>query len=250
MRRGLLMHLVALCFASLSLGLSTLAGAGTQVSGPVAHDNLAVYFVHGSAAQGAVPMTLEEALAMGRVKVSEIGSVNELTVENVGDDEVFVQAGDIVKGGRQDRVLSVDLLLPPHSGRVFIAAFCVEPGRWSARGQEDPRQFSTSAAAMPSHEAKLAIQSYVAEHVGAVPCPESMPRPVRRKSGRRCEKRRSSFRARSAHQWPPPPRRRACNSRSRTQSSGRRRPPTSTHSEALRNRPMISSAMFLPSTVR
>ena len=41
-------------------------------------------------------MSLEEALAKGRVKVSETGSVNALTVENVGDDEVFVQAGDIV----------------------------------------------------------------------------------------------------------------------------------------------------------
>jgi hypothetical protein len=51
--------------------LSALAGAGTQVSGPVAHDNLAVYFVHGSAAQGAVPMSLEETLTNGRVKVSE-----------------------------------------------------------------------------------------------------------------------------------------------------------------------------------
>jgi hypothetical protein len=161
MRRGLVMRLVAL-FASLSLGLSALAGTGTQVSGPVAHDNLAVYFVHGSAAQGVVPMTLEEAIAKGHVKVGETGSVNELMAENVGDDEVFVQAGDIVKGGRQDRVLSVDLLLPPHSGRLLIAAFCVEPGRWSARGQEDPRQFSTSTVAMPSHEAKLAIQSYVA----------------------------------------------------------------------------------------
>jgi hypothetical protein len=162
------MRLVAPCFATLWLGLSALAGAGTQVSGPVAHENLAVYFVRGSAVEGAVPMTLEEALAKGRVKVNETGSVNALTVENVGDDEVFVQAGDMVKGGRQDRVLSVDLLLPPQSGRVLIPAFCVEPGRWSARGQEDPRQFSTSTAAMPSHEAKLAIQSYVAQHVAAV----------------------------------------------------------------------------------
>jgi hypothetical protein len=51
------------CFATLSLGLSALAGVSTQVSGPVAHDNLAVYFVHGSAVEGAVPVTLEEALA-------------------------------------------------------------------------------------------------------------------------------------------------------------------------------------------
>ena len=162
MRHRSVMCLVASCFVSLSLGLSAIAGAGAQVSGPVAHDNLAVYFVHGSAAQDAVPMSLEEALAKGRIKVSENGSVNELTVENVGNDEVFVQAGDIVKGGRQDRVLSVDLLLPPHSGRVLIAAFCVEAGRWSARGQEDPTQFSTSTAAMPSHEAKLAMHRYIA----------------------------------------------------------------------------------------
>ena len=107
-------------------------------------------------------MTLEEALAKGRVKVRETGNVNELTVENVGDSEVFVQAGDIVKGGRQDRVLSVDLLLPPRSGVVPIAAFCVEAGRWTARGQEDGRQFSTAAAAMPSHEAKLAMRTYMA----------------------------------------------------------------------------------------
>ena len=78
---------------------ATAANAGTQVSGPVVHDNLAVYFVHGSAAQNAVPMSLEEALAKGRLRVNETGSVNELTVENVGDDEVFVQAGEIVKVG-------------------------------------------------------------------------------------------------------------------------------------------------------
>ena len=75
---------------------------------------------------------------------------------------MFVQAGEIVKGGRQDRVLSVDMLLPPGSGRVPIAAFCVESGRWAARGQEDPRRFSTAAAAMPSREAKLAMRNYVA----------------------------------------------------------------------------------------
>jgi hypothetical protein len=156
------MHLVVSCVAFLSLGLPAVAAPGIQISGPVIHDNLAVYFVHGSAAQNAVPISLEGALAKGRLKVNETGSVNELTVENIGDEEVFVQAGEIVKGGRQDRVLSMDLLLPPRSGRVPIAAFCVESGRWSARGQEDPRQFSTAAAVMPSHEAKLAMRNYIA----------------------------------------------------------------------------------------
>jgi hypothetical protein len=155
-------HLVASVLASLPFAASALADAGIQVSGPIVHDNLAIYLVHGSGGGGAVPQTLQEALAKGAVKVHETGSVNELTVENTGKDEVYVQAGDIVKGGQQDRVLSVDLLLPPRSGEVSIAAFCVEPGRWTARGNEDVRQFSSAASAMPSHEAKVAMRAYAA----------------------------------------------------------------------------------------
>src|SRR5437868_8572655 len=69
------------------------------------------------------------------------------------------QAGDIVKGGKQDRSLTISLLLPPHSERIPIASFCVEPGRWSQRGREDVHQFSSAAAAMPSREAKLAMKA-------------------------------------------------------------------------------------------
>ena len=142
MRCRAFLHLVACFLASLPFLAPALADAGLQVSGPIVHDNLAIYLVHGTGGGGgAVPLTLQEALAKGAVKVHETGSVNALTVENTGKDEVFVQAGDIVKGGQQDRVLSVDLLLPPRSGEVSIAAFCVEPGRWTARGNEDVRQF-------------------------------------------------------------------------------------------------------------
>ena len=169
MRRRTFMRFVACCVALLPVGTSVIAAESVLVSGPIVHDNLAIYFVHGQATRGAVPVSLEEALANGRVKVRETGTVNELTVENVGNDEIFIQAGDIVKGGRQDRVLSVDLLLPPRSGQLPIAAFCVESGRWSARGQEDSRQFSTAAAAMPSHEAKLAIRSYMAAAPSTMP---------------------------------------------------------------------------------
>jgi hypothetical protein len=139
-----------------------------SVTGPLTHGNLAIYFVHGPATAGGVPQTLEDAIAKGKVKVHETGSVNDLNIENIGDHEVFVQAGDIVKGGRQDRVLSVDLLLPPRSGLVSIAAFCVEPERWTARGAEDPTKFSSSTHVMPSHDAMLEIQSY-AETLTASP---------------------------------------------------------------------------------
>jgi hypothetical protein len=160
MRRRAFVHLVASFLASLPFAVSAFAADGIRVSGPIVHDNLTIYLVHGAPAGGAVPLTLQEALAKGVVKVHETGSVNALTVENTGTDEIYIQAGDIVKGGQQDRVLSVDLLLPPRSGAVSIAAFCVEPGRWTARGNENVKQFSSAGSAMPSHEAKMAMRAY------------------------------------------------------------------------------------------
>jgi hypothetical protein len=162
MRRRAFLRVVACLAASLPFAGSASAADDIQVSGPIVHDNLAIYLLHGSAVRGAVPLTLQEALAKGTVKIEETGSVNELTIQNLGADEVFVQAGDIVKGGQQDRVLSVDLLLPPRSGRMSIEAFCVEQGRWSARGKEDVRQFSSANSAMPSQAAKLAMRARTA----------------------------------------------------------------------------------------
>jgi hypothetical protein len=106
-----------------------------------------------------VPLTLQEALAKGSVRVVETGEVNELKVENTGDDDVFIQSGDIVKGGQQDRVLTMSFVLPPKSGEVGLAAFCVEHGRWSARGTEDVKAFASATEAMPSRKAKLAMRA-------------------------------------------------------------------------------------------
>jgi hypothetical protein len=151
--------------AALSLCLAQLAGGAARaesnddyrISGPVVHENLAIYFVHGASRAGPVPLTLAEALAKKTVEVREKGDVNELQIENTGGEEVFIQAGDIVKGGQQDRVLSVSLLLKPHSGPLDIASFCVEQGRWSARGTEDVRKFSTASASLPSRAAKMEL---------------------------------------------------------------------------------------------
>jgi hypothetical protein len=85
--------------------------------------------------------------------------VNQLAIENLGESDLFVHAGDIVKGGQQDRVLTVSMLLPPKSGRVPIAAFCVEQGRWAARGTEDVKTFNSAAKLLPSREAKIAMQA-------------------------------------------------------------------------------------------
>ena len=145
------------------LSLAGLGGAqtpeGRSISGPIVHENLAVYFIHGKSAPGKVPLTLEEAMAKGVVKVRETSNVNQLEIENLGLDEVFVQSGDIVKGGKQDRTLMVSLVLPPKSGAIPIASFCVEEGRWTARGREDAKSFSTASAAVPSREIKLAMKA-------------------------------------------------------------------------------------------
>ncbi len=154
-------HSFAILAAALPLS-AMLAGSAAaseprRISGPVVHDNLAVYFIHAPSVPGAVPLTLKEAMAAGKVIVHETGNVNMLSIENTGGEEVFVQAGDIVKGGKQDRVLTISLLVPPRSGKLDIGAYCVEQGRWSARGKEDVKRFTSTEMALPSRDAKLAM---------------------------------------------------------------------------------------------
>ncbi len=155
---SLLLSISAVFAAPLAAGLAASAAeANDGITAAVTHENLAVYFIRGKSASGPVPLTLQEALAKGAVTVHETGDVNELAIENTGADDVFVQAGDIVKGGRQDRVLTVSLLVPAGSGKVPLGAYCVEHGRWSARGREDEHRFASAEKALPSREAKLAL---------------------------------------------------------------------------------------------
>ena len=134
------------------------AGEDYRLSGPYTRENLAVYLIHRDDRKGGpAPITLEEAMRRGVVKVVETGSVSRLMVRNLGDREVFIQSGDIVKGGKQDRVLLTSLIIPSNSGFIPIGAFCVEAGRWASRGREKMGEFSASAYRMPSRAGKIAI---------------------------------------------------------------------------------------------
>jgi flagellar basal body-associated protein FliL len=129
------------------------------LSGPYTHKNLTIFIVHGKdLVKGKIPLTLQEALAQKKVVVYETQDVNELAIENRSNEDVYVQAGDIVKGGQQDRMLAVDLIVPPHSGKLPIAAFCVESGRWTRRGSEQAASFSSSDNVAATKEIKLAAK--------------------------------------------------------------------------------------------
>src|SRR6185503_19942831 len=130
-----------------------------RLEGPFTQGNLTVFLVHGKdKIKGQTFITLQEALIQRKVIVRETREVNSLSIENVSGDEVYVQSGDIVKGGAQDRMLVTDLILPPRSGKIAIDAFCVENGRWSRRGNEEVTQFTSSANAVASREVKLAAK--------------------------------------------------------------------------------------------
>jgi hypothetical protein len=134
--------------------------ANYTLSGPYTHKNLAIFLLHGAdQSRGPAPLTLQEAMKQKKVIVRETGEVNELTIQNRSNQEVFVQAGDIVKGGQQDRVLALDLIVPPRSGRIPIEAFCVEHGRWSRRGNEAVAAFSASNNMLASKELKIAAKA-------------------------------------------------------------------------------------------
>ncbi|MEM7372265.1 MAG: DUF6569 family protein [Bacteroidota bacterium] len=59
--------------------------------------------------------------------------VNTLMIENTSSDSIFLMAGEVVKGGKQDRVLAQDVVLPPNSGQVDLSVFCVEHSRWRVK---------------------------------------------------------------------------------------------------------------------
>lgn len=129
-----------------------------RLSGPYTHKNLTVFLVHGKDLTSKTFLTLQEALAQKKVRVYETKDVNELAIQNLSNEDVYVQSGDIVRGGEQDRMISVDFIVPPKSKRMPIAAFCVESGRWNKRGNESAALFASSSNSVATKDLKLAAK--------------------------------------------------------------------------------------------
>ncbi len=95
-------------------------------------------------------LTLDEGFRSGEVIVTENGNVrglvrgrrthlqqdsaevNRLVLINNSKRPLLLLAGEIVAGGKQDRVIGKDRIVPPESDPVDLDVFCVEPGRWVA----------------------------------------------------------------------------------------------------------------------
>jgi hypothetical protein len=129
--------------------------SGYKVLDPIRHGNLTVFPV---VAAKSYPtgefLTLDEGLRSGEVVVTEAGNVqglirrhpapairndgaqvNRLVLVNNSKRPLLLLAGEIVTGGKQDRVIGKDRIVPAESDPVDLSVFCVEPGRWVATSE-------------------------------------------------------------------------------------------------------------------
>jgi ARG/rhodanese/phosphatase superfamily protein len=136
--------------------------SGYQVLEPIRQGSLTVFPVVTSKSYPTGQfLTLDEGLRSGEVVVTEYGNirglvrrhstpsiqrdsaqVNQLALVNNSKRPLLLLAGEIVAGGKQDRVIGMDRIVPPESDPIDLNVFCVEPGRWVATSNN----FGTSGA--------------------------------------------------------------------------------------------------------
>jgi hypothetical protein len=122
--------------------------ATVRVGETRAHGTLLVCWLRGTTTAPPLAVaTLEEARTSGDLVITERAqaSVPSLIVENRGKLHALLLAGEILIGGKQHRVVTEDILLPPLSGPLNITVYCVEQGRW--RGTVDHFESKGSFAA-------------------------------------------------------------------------------------------------------
>jgi len=81
-------------------------------------------------------LTLGKAMQQGIVTVSERGTastenVHWLRINNKSNIPLFIGSGEVVLGGRQDRMVTNDTVLVPTGRDQYVSVMCVEEGRWS-----------------------------------------------------------------------------------------------------------------------
>jgi hypothetical protein len=127
---------------------------GYKVLEPIRHGNLTVFPVVTAKSYPTNEfITLDEGLRSGEVVVTEAGSVqglirrpstpirhdgaevNRLVLVNNSKRPLLLLAGEVVSGGKQDRVIGKDRIVPAESDPIDLSVFCVEHGRWVASSE-------------------------------------------------------------------------------------------------------------------
>jgi hypothetical protein len=126
---------------------------------PVIYENITIFPVVSSTGQDTSPfLTLDEGLSSGEVIVSEQGatglartrdgrpvtvpqynsgaSVNQLVLFNRSKRPLLLLAGELVSGGKQDRIIGKDRIVPVGSDPLPLDVFCVEHGRWTGASSQ------------------------------------------------------------------------------------------------------------------
>ena len=156
-RLGFAMKMAAAALSCLSLSVPAFAGGpdgqrAFRILPPIMRENLAIFpVVSNQSYDTSQLLTLDEGVRSGQVTVTEAGSepglirpgqlmpvrrpgaeVNRLVLYNNSSHALLLLAGEIVTGGKQDRVIGSDRIVPANTGPIDLGVFCVEPGRWVA----------------------------------------------------------------------------------------------------------------------
>jgi hypothetical protein len=137
----------------------TLSEEEFHVSGPYVHKNVAVFLVNSEKQAEGDFITLDEGLTNGTVKVTEQEQeqVSELRIDNQSDYPLFLQEGDRVQGGKQDRTIIASMVVPAKSGPMPLPTMCIEQARW-ATGTRGAAFESTSNAALAPQNVRQAAK--------------------------------------------------------------------------------------------
>ena len=137
--------------------VTTVSGYGVvAIAKPITFNKISLFIISPARKDTKKPqefITLKEGLAKRVVTVSEKESatVGTLRVINHSDKPLFIQGGDVVEGGQQDRTIPVSLVIQPRT-TVDVPSLCVEPSRWTGASQ-----FTKSNTYSCSNAMRLAI---------------------------------------------------------------------------------------------
>jgi hypothetical protein len=88
--------------------------------------------------------------------------VNKLFIQNNSEDTLLLLGGEVIKGGKQDRTIAGDVIVPPNGKKYNVDVFCVEHGRWdydNSKGDNAKVKFSAPAAMAKTSVRKEAVVS-------------------------------------------------------------------------------------------